>query len=324
MNRRNFMIGSILAGVGASLFGCRRPSSSPPGTAAAADPDGKIGSNRWHAGPLNGVDLAVAKSPSAAVALTAALAAFGGIGAFVKSGDRVLIKPNLAWSRTPEQAACTSPEVLAAVIAACRQAGAQDIIVGDHACDSAAIAFEMSGAKAVCAAAGVELVDWSSRQLYQPAPLARGQALKDDLVPGDLLDCDVYINLPTLKVHSATAVTLALKNQMGCIFDRDKYHAEGGGAGANNLHRNIVDLATALRPTLNILDATRALKTNGPKGPGVVEQLDTICVSPNIVALDAYGAKLLGHDPLTIPHLVMAAQAGLGEADLGKLSVKMA
>ena len=317
MNRRDFLIGSLLAGLGASLFGCRRAESP-----AQANTDGKIGRNRWQAGPVNGVDVSAARGASAAAALTSALAAFGGLSAFVKPGDHVLIKPNLAWSRTPEQAACTSPEALTAVIAACREAGAQDVIVADHACDSGSIAFEMSGAKAVCAAAGVELVDWSSKQLYQSVQLAQGQTLRDDLVPSDLLDCDVYINLPTLKVHNASVVTLGLKNQMGCVFDRGRYHAERGAAGANNLHRNIVDLATALRPTLNILDATRALKTNGPKGPGVVEELGIVCASPNICAVDAYGAKLLGHDPASIPHIVMASQAGLGEHDLTKLTVK--
>jgi uncharacterized protein (DUF362 family) len=312
MNRRDFVIGSVLAGLGASLFGCR--SSQTPATSHA---DGKIGNNRWQPGPVNGVDVAVAKRATAAEAVTAALSAFGGMTAFVKPGDRVLIKPNLAWSRTPEQGACTSPEVLTAVIAACRQAGAKNILVADHACDSASISFDLSGAKAACAAAGVELVDWSSKQLYQPVQLVKGQTLKDDLVPADLLDCDVYINVPALKAHSATVVSLALKNQMGCVFDRQKYHSQGQGLG--NLQRNIVDLATALRPTLNILDGMRALKTNGPKGPGLVEEPRTIVVSPDIVALDAYGTRMLGYDVGAVPHIVEAAEAGIGVADLNRV-----
>ncbi|MCE5239611.1 DUF362 domain-containing protein [bacterium] len=320
MDRRDFLLASLLASLGPGVTGCR--SNATPAASADGAVPGKVGRNRWRPGPVNGVDLAVARGTSAQETLKAALGVFGGMKAFIQPGDRVVIKPNLAWSRTPEQAACTSPEVLAAVIAACRDAGARDLIVGEHACDVAAVVFDLSGARAVCAQAGIELVDWSSPQLYREQALAQGQTLKADQIATDLLDCDVYINLPTLKHHSASTVTLALKNQMGCVQDRGRYHSERGAAGANNLHRNVVDLATALRPTLNILDATRALKTGGPKGPGVVEQLDTICVSPNIVAVDAYGARLLGHDPLSIPHLAMAAAAGLGEAELNKIQMR--
>ena len=317
MNRRDFLRNAILAGAGLSLAGCR--TSSAPSTSG---PDGKIGRNRFQASPVNGVDLAAAKGKPTAQLVSAALGVFGGMAAFVKAGDRVLIKPNIGWSRTPEQAACTSPEVLAAVIAACQAAGAKEVLVADHSCDASQVCFDLSGAADVCKQAGVPLIDWSGQQVYRDVQYAKGQTIRTDQVPSDLLDCDVYINLPTLKHHSATLVTLALKNQMGAVFDRGRYHAEKGSAGKNNLHRNIVDLATALRPTLNILDATRALKTNGPKGPGLVEELGIVCASASIVAVDAYGAHLLGHDPATIPHLVMAAEAGLGSHDLAKLVVK--
>lgn len=328
MRRRDFLRQALLGGAGAVLLGgCR--GGDPAGTTAdlppagAASPgDGKIGSNRYQAGPLNGVHLAVARGKSAAELVAAALGVFGGMQAFIKPGDRVVIKPNIAWSRTAEQAACTSPEVLAAVIKACQEAGPKEVLVADHTCDSSSVSFDLSGLAATCKAAGVPLVDWSNEQQYREVQLTRGQTLKADKAPMDLLDCDVYINLPTLKHHSATMVTLAMKNQMGCVFDRGRYHSEQGSAGKDNLHRNVVDLCTALKPTLNILDATRALKTNGPKGPGEVEELGIVCASPDIVALDAYGATLLGHQPASIPHIAMAAADGLGEWDLTKLTVK--
>lgn len=319
MNRRDFLRSALLAGAGLGLAGCR--TSLPPDTSG---PDGKVGRNRFTSGPLKGVDVAVAKGKPAPELLTAALGLFGGMGAFVKPGDCVVIKPNIGWSRTPEQAACTSPEVLAAVIASCREAGAKQILVADHCCDSAQICFELSGAARVCQEAGVPLVDWSGAHLYREVQFPLGQTLHSDRVASDLLDCDVYLNLPTLKNHSATQVTLAMKNQMGAVLDRGRYHATQGAAGANNLHRNIVDLATALRPTLNILDATRALLTNGPKGPGVVEEKGVLCAGPDIVAVDAYGATLLGHDPADIPHLALAATAHLGCHDLTKLVVREA
>lgn len=315
MNRRDFLKHATAAGLGAiALAGCR--TSSP----SAAGP--KVGRNRWSAGPVNGVELVAARGDTPAEAVTSALAPFGGMTTFVRPGDRVLIKPNLAWARTPDQGACTSPEVLRAVIEACQDAGARAIVVGDHACDSARVAFDLSGARSVCQETGVPLVDYSSRQYYRPIKFSAGVAIHDDEAVADVLNSDVYINLPTLKHHATSEVTLALKNQMGLIRDRQRYHSAKRGGEADNLHRNIVDLATALRPTLNILDGTRALKTNGPKGPGLVEDLGLVCVSPNICAVDAYGARLLGYDPAKIPHIVLAAQAGLGTFDLDAIAVK--
>lgn len=318
MNRREFLGKSVLAGLGAALLGGCRPGAQEP--AATAVP-GKVGRNRWQAGPVNGLDVVVARHRPPAELVAAALEAFGGMSAFVRPGDRVLLKPNLAWSRTPDQGATTSPEVLAAVISACQQAGAREVLVGDHTCDTASVVFDLSGAAEVCRKAGVTLVDYSSRQLYRPVKLSRGVTVRDEMVPADLLNCDVYLNLPTLKHHAMSQISLALKNQMGLIYDRGRYHREQSGGG-DNLHRNIVDLATGLRPTLNILDATRALKTNGPKGPGVVEELGVVCLSPDICAVDAFGAKLLGYEPARIPHVKLAAAAGLGRHDLTQVSLR--
>lgn len=312
MDRRDFLKNLAIAGLGTALFaGCRSGTSG--GGSAVAQAGGKVGNNRLIPAPIGGVHIAVARNKAPAELVAAALAAFGGMKTFVKPGDRVVIKPNIAWSRTPEQAACTSPEVLAAVIKACQDAQAAEILVADHTCDTSSVTFDLSGIADVCKEADVPLLDWGNDKQYREVELARGQNLKTDRIPLDLLDCDAYINLPTLKHHAASTVTVALKNQMGCVWDRGRYHSTRGAAGGNNLHRNIADLATALRPTLNILDATRALKTNGPKGPGLVEELSTVCISPDIVAVDAYGAKLLGHDPAAIPHIKMAAADGLGD-----------
>jgi len=128
--------------------------------------------------------------------------------------------------------------------------------------------------------------------------------------------------MPTLKVHSATGVTAAMKNQMGAVYDRSRYHRAGSGGQRDvNLHQNIADLASALRPTVNILDATRTLTTNGPKGPGIVEQTNTIIAGSDIVAVDALGTKLLGLNPEDIGHIRLAAEAGLGEMDEAKMQL---
>jgi len=334
MNRRDFLrIGAGVVGAGAlGLLGCGRgrtgerlaAGGNPPGgeTSDAAQP-ACVGSNRFQE-LLGGLNAAVAsgegKPPAELVA--AALAALSGAEALVSQGDAVCIKPNLAWARTPQEAACVHPEVLAAVIEACQQAGAGEVLVAEHPCDHAATTFEISGAKEVCSRLRVHLIPLESESLYQEVQLPAGVNIKRDRIARDILECDVLINMPTLKVHSATGITAAMKNQMGAIFDRDRYHLEASvGPRDVNLHQNIADLASGLRPTLNILDATRALTTSGPKGPGIVKQTGTIIAGSDIVAVDALAARLLGFDPGDIAHIKLGAEAGLGEMDEAKMTL---
>ena len=334
MNRRDFLrIGAGVVGAGTlGLLGCGRGRTGERLAAGGNPPDGetsdaaqpaRVGSNRFQE-LLGGLNAAVAsgedKSPAELVA--AALAALGGAEAIVSQGDAVCIKPNLAWERTPQEAACVHPEVLAAVIETCQQAGAGEVLVAEHPCDHAATTFEISGAKEVCSRLRVHLIPLESESLYQEVQLPAGVNIKRDRIARDILECDVLINVPTLKVHSATGITAAMKNQMGAIFDRPRYHrAASGGPRDVNLHQNITDLASGLRPTLNILDATRALTTSGPKGPGIVKQTGTIIAGSDIVAVDALAARLLGFDPGDIAHIKLGANAGLGEIDEANMTL---
>ena len=334
MNRREFLrVGAGILGAGAlGLVGCGRGRVSgvsaaggqPPGTTGPGTQQApKVGKNRFQE-LLGDVNAAVAtgedKSPAELVA--AVLAPLGGTEALINTGDTVVIKPNLAWARAPEQAGCVSPEVLAALIQACQQAGASEVLVVEHSCDKSVFTFEESGAKEICSGLEVPLISLDNESLYQEVDLPQGVNIKRDQIARDILECDVLINMPVLKVHSATDATMAMKNQMGAVYDRQRYHRAGsGGQRDANLHQNITDLATALRPTLNLLDAARALTTNGPKGPGIVKQMDTLIAGSDIVAVDALGAKLLGLNPEDIGHIRLAAEAGLGEMDEAKMKL---
>lgn len=335
MNRREFLhkcVSSAAAVVAlGGLAGCSRDSQpgslsppEPPVTDTSPTTTVKVGNNRWDPGIVD-VDLAVARDMAPAALVRAALDSYGGIEAWVQPGDVVVIKPNLAWARQPAQAATTRPEVLAAVISLCQEAGPGEILVVEHTINTAAVAFDMSEAKAVCKQAGVPLISLENDRLYREVELAKGTNISRDLVARDILDCDVYINLPIAKVHNSTFVTLALKNQMGAVWDRGRYHTAGRlSAPGRNLHENITTLGVSLRPTLNIIDATRVLLSNGPQGPGLTKELNTIIVSADIVAADAYTAKLMGKDPSEVPHIVMAEEMGLGSADLESLQVATA
>ncbi len=327
MHRREFFgkcahLGLGLAALG-PLAGCSRDQTVAAGTgkAPASTADPKLGSNRWQTGPAD-IDVVIARDMTPEELVRAAVDKYGGISSWVRPGDVVVIKPNLAWARQPAVGATTSPEVLAAVIALCIEAEAKRTVVAEHSCDTAKVTFDMSGARQVCSEWGVPLVSLENESMYQEVALPAGTNIKTDQVARDILDCDVYINLPILKTHSATVATMALKNQMGAVWDRGAYHRSGAESSPGlNLHQNIVGLAASLRPTLNIVDATRVLLTGGPKGPGKVEERNTVLVSADMVAVDAYAATLLGLKPEDIPYIGLAAEAGIGKADLDTIKV---
>ena len=334
MNRREFLgkcstVAAAVVSLG-TLVGCSRRTTSPQPPPTPTAPSvgdttpSKVGHNRWNPDGVD-VDVSVAANMDPTSLVQTAIDNYGGIDAWVRSGDRVVIKPNLAWARQPAQAATTNPQVLAAVISLCQDAGAAEVLVVEHSCDTAVITFEMSGAQEVCQQAGVPLISLDNDRLYRQVPLSRGINFATDLVAKDVLDCDVYINLPIAKAHSATLLTLALKNQMGIVWDRGRYHSAGiASAPGHNLHQNIASLGASLRPTLNIIDATRVLLSHGPKGPGLTQEMNTVIVSADIVAADAYAAKLMGEQPTDVPHITMAAEMGLGSADLTSLQVATA
>lgn len=338
MDRRDFITrGACVAGglAFAGLAGCRRAgegtAGAPPPVAGAPPtpdtapsapaPDAKVGNNRILTEPpgANYAVIAADKAPSELV--TAAVAAFGGVDAIINRGDRVVIKPNLAWSRGPDIGATTHPEVLRAVIKMAQDAGAGEVLVVEHSCDSSKVSFAMSGGQEVCEAMGVRLISLDNPAMYEEKPIKLGVNIKTDEIARDILECDVYINLPCLKHHGATNATIALKNQMGAHRDRGRYHRHGDQPGGMNLHQNIADLATALRPTLSIVDAVRILTSHGPKGPGALTQANAVIVSHDMVAADALGADMMGYTVDDVAHIRLAGDAGVGTYDLRGLTV---
>jgi uncharacterized protein (DUF362 family) len=261
--------------------------------------------------------IVVASKKSPAQLVQAAMAALGGMESFVKRGARVLVKPNMAWARRPEQAATTNPEVVAEVVRLCKQAGAREVKVLDHAVDRPdALILRMSGIEAAARKAGGRTSLASSPALYERVRLPRGKALKSVKVLRDLRRADVLINVPIAKVHSATGLTLGCKNLMGAVWDRGAWHRSA------SLDQAIADFAVEFRPDLVILDAVRVLLTNGPKGPGRTETRQTLVAGDDPLAVDAYGATLLGHRPSAVGHLRRAHEAGVGEIDLDRIKVK--
>jgi uncharacterized protein (DUF362 family) len=239
------------------------------------------------------------------------------MGRFVKKGDVVLIKPNIGWARRPEVAATTNPEIVAEIARLCKQAGAREIKIMDHAVDRPdALVLQITGLEEAAKKSGARASLASNLALYEKLNLKRGKALKTVDVMRDLRRADVVINVPIAKVHSSTGLTLGLKNMMGTVWDRGAFHS------SESLDQAIADYAAEVKPHLVILDAVRVLLTNGPGGPGRTADKGIVVAGSDPLAVDAYGATLFGRKPEEIGHLRRAHAMGVGEIDLRRITVK--
>jgi len=267
-------------------------------------------------------DLVIAKNGTPSQLLQAAMAPIGGMGRFVKKGQRVVIKANIAWARTPDQACTNNPELLSALIKMCYEAGAKRVAVWDHTCDNYQFTFSRSGLKEAAQKAGADLFSGHGHNVYKQVEVPKGKKLKTAEVLRDVLEGDVFINFPLPKHHFATELTLGLKNLIGIVWDMEQLHKI-------DLHQCIADINTVRKPDLVVVDAIRILTTNGPKGPGKTEDIGEVIASTDIVAPDAYAAAFFKHPktgkpfkPEEIKFVKNAYDLGLGQIDLSKVRVK--
>lgn len=267
-------------------------------------------------------DLVIARSGSPSQLLQVAMAPLGGMGRFVKNGQRVVIKANIAWARTPEQACTNNPELLSALIKMCYEAGAKRVAVWDHTCDNYQFTFSRSGLKGAAQKAGADIFSGHGQNVYKQVEVPRGKKLKRAEVLRDVLEGDVFINFPLPKHHFATELTLGLKNLIGIVWDMEQLHRI-------DLHQCIADINTVRKPDLVVVDAIRILTTNGPKGPGKTEDINEVIASTDVVAADAYCATFFKHPktgkpfkPEEIRFVKNAYDLGLGEINLSKVRAK--
>lgn len=279
------------------------PSPTPPSTPPGATP-----TNTY---------LAVARGESPTAMVRAAIEALGGIERFVKRENDVIIKPNICCAyHSYEYAATTNPEVVAALVQLCLGAGAKRVRVMDNTfAGTAAAAYTRSGIAEAVQQAGGEM-ELMTTMKFRKTEIPEGRAIKKWPVYTDVLDADVLINVPIAKHHSLARLTLGMKNLLGVVVERNKLHI--------NLGQRIADLNSLVRPTLTLVDAVRILMNHGPTGGNLndVKLANTIIVSHDIVAADAYAATLFGLTGADIPAIRAGAQMGLGTMDLGSVKVE--
>ena len=265
-------------------------------------------------------DLAVISGEPVA-ATRKALETLGGISRFVKKGQRVILKPNMSFTRTPEFGATTHPLVVATVAQDCMNAGAQQVLILDHTLHRAELCLERTGIREACKnIPGVHVLTLQERKFFQEIKIPQGKVLERVEVMKEILDGSVLINIPVAKSHSATGVSMGMKGLMGLIWDRESFHSK------YNINQAIADLGTVIKPQLTILDATRALTSGGPGGPGTVMKPNLVIAGVDPVAVDSYGVSIVpwygqNFKGRQVEHLLISHQLGLGKIDIDQLKI---
>lgn len=313
MNRRGFLARSAKAAAAVAATGAAawllRDSVGPlahPATASVSLPDYSI--------PALAGRMAIATGADRAETVRAALEALGGMRQFVATGDRVLLKVNAAFATPPSLSATTHPQLVRQVVRLCRDAGAAEVIVTDNPINDPASCFALTGIAQAAREAGAE-VFLPREDAFAPVTVGGGRLIVDwPVLHKPLARANKLIGLAPVKHHQRSGASMTLKNWYGLLGGRRNiFHQD--------IHTIIAELAMMVRATLVVLDGTTTMMRNGPTG-GALDDLaetNTMIVSTDAVAADAFGATLLGKTPDDLPHLHLAAAAGAGTADYESL-----
>jgi len=260
-------------------------------------------------------DLVVASGEDPYAMTVKAVEAIGGMERFVKKGDVVLVKPNIGWDRNPEQAGNTNPQVVAALVDLSFKAGAKRVNVFDVTCNEARRCYTNSGIESAALKSGAVVYhpeDWDTVK----ANFAHKSPMQDWPVLKDAIECDVLINVPVLKHHSLTRLTLSMKNLMGvCGGNRGIIH--------QNIGEKIVDLTGFMNPELTVIDAYRVLVRHGPTGGDLsdVETMKKIVVAADPTLADIVACDIAGVRPSDVPYVQSAIRRGFGITDASKADI---
>lgn len=253
-------------------------------------------------------EVVLAENEDHVAALQASLDAIGGAGRFVKPGEKVVIKPNVGWDRTPQQAANTNPILVAEMVRQCLAAGAAEVIVTDISCNYTPRCFIRSGIREAVEKAGGKII-LPRDEDYLRVDLG-GKLLTVWPVLKHFIETDRLINMPVVKNHSLSVCTIGMKNLYGILGGRrNQLHQE--------IDQSIVDLAAFCQPTLTVIDATRVMLRGGPTGgslDNVAVKNSVICATDQVAA-DARAVEFIGVTADRVGHILLAQKSGLGQID---------
>jgi uncharacterized protein (DUF362 family) len=267
--------------------------------------------------PQGSPDLVVARGSDPEEIVRLAFSALGGMEQYVGKGADVIIKPNICHAyHTYEYATTTNPWVVGGLVRLCLEAGAGRVRVMDYPFGGTPEqAYINTGIQEQVQAAGGEMAFMPGFK-YVSKEIPNGRDIRSVEIFDDILTTDVLIDVPIAKHHSLAGLTLGMKNLLGVIKDRAAMH--------RNLGQRLADLSSLAYPTLTVVDAVRMLMDHGPTGGNLddVKQMDTVIVSPDIVAADSYAATLFGRQPRDLSFIAAGEDMGLGTSSLDELHIE--
>ncbi len=313
--RRTLKAGASVAAAGAAaywLYDVKGPTGAETGDLVTL--------KDYSVPKVDGQMISVVKSADRTAAVNKAIDLLGGIQRFVKPGERVLIKPNVAFASAPGIGATTDPALVAEVVRLCYKLGqAREVFVTDNPINDPESCFSYTGIGKACVEAGAKVV-LPKESYFRPTTLKGARLIRDwPVLYEPLAGVDRVIGIAPVKDHARSKASMTMKNWYGLLGGRrNLFHQD--------INTIITELATLMKPTLVILDGTMVMMHNGPTGGSVadLERRDTIIAGADQVAVDAFGATLLGLKAADLPYLQKAMDAGCGTFDYQSLKPLMA
>lgn len=266
-------------------------------------------------------DLVAVKNGEPDAMFRKAISMMGGMKKFVKKSQTVLVKPNIGFARKPDIGATTNPLLVKSIVAHCFGAGAKKVYVFDNVATSsygmAKKCYKESGIEEAAKSEGAIVAPGDSEKYYQKVTIPGAKALTSTEVHELVLEADVFINVPILKNHHYTYQSIGMKNLMGVVWDRMKYHY-------SDLEQSIADFCLFKKPDLNIVDAYRVIWRFGPQGgtPEDAALKKTLLISKDIVAVDAAASKVYGMEPEKVRYIRLGHELNIGNMNLNELNIQ--
>lgn len=316
MNRREFVTRAGIAGAAITataagsffVLDADPPPPFPPGKILTGLPDFSVAHGI-------GDTISIVHGSDRIATLNTALKMLGGISRFIKPGDVVAIKPNVAFATPSILGATTNDVLLGELIRLCYEEGrARKVMVLDNPINDPASCFALSGVGGAAEAAGAEILV-PREDYFTDMSLNGGKLIQNwPVFFGPLAKADKLIGIAPVKHHSRSGASMSMKNWYGLLGGRRNiFHQD--------INTIISELARMVSPTLVILDGTEVMLHNGPTGGSIsdLKRMNTLIASCDQVAADTCGAGLLGLQPGDLPYLGLAEQAGLGTLDYHSL-----
>ncbi len=262
-----------------------------------------------------GHKMSIVRGEDRVATLRMALKSLGGIETFIKKGDRVLLKVNAAFASPAMLSATTHPAIITAMTQLCFSAGAASVVVTDNPINDPASCFNLTGIADAARSAGARVL-LPHDDLFRPMTVKDAKLIRNwPVLYKPFADITKVIGMAPLKDHHRSGASMTMKNWYGLLGGRRNiFHQD--------IHNIIMELAMMVKPSLVILDATTSMMTNGPTGGSLsdLKNTNTMIVGTDQVAVDAFGASLLGKSLDELPFIGKAQAAGIGTADYHTLN----